>query len=47
MKRKRINQWKRELQVSQGAYDGRFRAKVVKDKRKELSKTICRKKIEL
>lgn len=38
---------KRKLQVEQGVYDGRYRQKVVTDKKKKLSKTICRKKIEL
>lgn len=44
--KRRKNALKRKLQVEQGAYDGRFITKVVKDKRKERSKTICRTKID-
>lgn len=35
--------FKRREMVSQGAYDGRFTSKVVKDKKKEYSKTAARK----
>jgi len=34
---------KREEQVKQGMYDGRFRSKVVSDKKKQNSKLSCRK----
>lgn len=33
---------KREQQVKDGAYDGRFRTKVVTDKKKEKSKNGCK-----
>lgn len=36
---------KRDDQISQGMYDGRFRNKVVPDKKKQLSKDLCRKNI--
>lgn len=35
--------FKRRDMVSQGAYDGRFTSKVVKDKKKQLSKDGARK----
>lgn len=35
--------YKRRDMVEQGAYDGRFRNKVVKDKKKHQSKTSARK----
>lgn len=39
---------KRDDQLSQGVYDGRFRNKVVPDKKKQLNKDLCRKnRIEL
>lgn len=38
-----INSAKRKLQVKQGAYDGRYRQKVVIDRKKESSRTACRK----
>ena len=39
---------KRDDQLSQGVYDGRFRNKVVPDKKKQLNKDSCRKhRIEL
>jgi len=38
-----INTFKRNLQVQQGAYDGRFRQKRVEDKKKVESKYKCRK----
>ena len=38
---------KRRLQVEHGAYDGRYRQKMVTDKKKKWSKTICRKKVKL
>lgn len=34
---------KREAQVSQGAYDGRFRPRVVADKKKKAKKNWARK----
>ena len=36
----------RSLALRDGAYDGRFREKVVKDKKKESSKKACRKRVE-
>ena len=36
----------RGLAISQGAYDGRFREKVVVDKKKKNSKKECRKKVK-
>ncbi len=41
------NSEKRKEQVKQGAYDGRFKTKVVKDKKKEESKNLARKKVEV
>ena len=38
-----MNTVKRRLQVKQGVYDGRYREKVVKDRKKEESKSMCRK----
>jgi len=38
---------KRDDQVNQGAYDGRFKTKVVKDKKKEESKKWAKKKTEV
>jgi hypothetical protein len=35
---------KRDEQLSQGMYDGRFRNKVVPDKKKQQSKNWCRQK---
>jgi hypothetical protein len=35
---------KREDMKAAGAYDGRFRTQIVKDKKKQLSKTWARKK---
>lgn len=46
MKNKNVNielSFKRREMVSQGAYDGRFRNKVVTDKKKEYSRTAARK----
>lgn len=37
---------RRKLQIEAGAYDGRFKNKVIKDKRKEESKLKCRIKIK-
>ena len=34
---------KRDDQLLQGMYDGRFRNKVVTDKKKQLNKDLCRK----
>jgi len=36
----------RNLALKQGYYDGRFRSRVVIDKRKEQSRTACRGKIK-
>ena len=36
----------RDIALKSGAYDGRFRQRVVADKRKVASKTACRKKID-
>jgi hypothetical protein len=33
---------KRDIMLSQGAYDGRFKPRVVKDKKRHASKTACR-----
>ena len=37
----------RKLAMQSGFYDGRFREKVVKDKKKEQSRTKARKKVDL
>jgi hypothetical protein len=37
-----INTIKRNLQVKQGAFDGRYREKVVADGKKKASKESCR-----
>jgi hypothetical protein len=37
----------RKLAMQQGYYDGRFRTKFVKDKKKEEEKKLARKKVEL
>lgn len=37
---------KRDEQVAQGAYDGRYREKVIKNKKKEYNKYICRTKTQ-
>ncbi|MCX6290623.1 MAG: hypothetical protein NT126_02535 [Bacteroidetes bacterium] len=37
----------RKLAIQQGFYDGRFKEKVVKDKKKEESRKMARKKIRL
>jgi len=42
MKKDSINGAKRKLQVSQGAYDGRYRQKRVEDRKKLESKKACR-----
>ena len=36
----------RDIALKSGAYDGRFREKVVADKKKVASKTACRKRID-
>lgn len=36
---------KRDEQLSQGMYDGRFRNKVVPDKKKKENKELCRYKV--
>lgn len=33
---------KRQAQIEAGAYDGRFKTRVVQDKKKKAAKTICR-----
>ena len=37
----------RKLAMQQGFYDGRFKEKAVKDKKKEYSRKLARKKIDL
>ena len=37
----------RKLAIQAGYYDGRFKEKVVKDKKKEYSRKITRKKVDL
>lgn len=37
-----IKKARRDVAISQGAYDGRFAPKVVKNKKKEASKKACR-----
>jgi hypothetical protein len=37
----------RKLAIQQGFYDGRFKEKIVKDKKKEFSKKMARKKIDI
>jgi hypothetical protein len=37
----------RKMAMQQGFYDGRFKEKVVKDKKKEFSKKLSRKKVDL
>jgi len=37
----------RKLSMQAGFYDGRFKEKVVKDKKKEYSRKLARKKIDL
>jgi hypothetical protein len=37
----------RKLALQQGFYDGRFKEKVVKDKKKESEKKLARKKVDL
>ena len=44
MKIKTHKGYKRDDQVNQGMYDGRFRPKVVMDKKKKENKFGCRKK---
>jgi hypothetical protein len=34
---------KRQAQVEAGAYDGRYKTKVVEDKKKKVARIICRK----
>ena len=36
----------RNIAISQGAYDGRFRNKIVENKKKKMNKTACRKNVE-
>jgi hypothetical protein len=38
---------KRREQVQQGMYDGRFRSRVVVDKKKKESKNKCRSKLQI
>ena len=37
----------RKLAMQQGFYDGRFKQRVVKDKKKEQQKNLARKKVDL
>jgi len=37
----------RKLAIQQGFYDGRFKEKVVKDKKKERQKKLARKKVDI
>jgi len=37
----------RKLAMQEGFYDGRFKEKVVKDKKKEFNKRLSRKKVSL
>jgi hypothetical protein len=41
-----INTAKRKLQVKQGVYDGRYREKVVVDRKKKESREFCRYKTD-
>jgi hypothetical protein len=41
------NKQKREDMKAAGAYDGRFKEKVIKDKKKETNKKAARKKFKL
>jgi hypothetical protein len=34
---------KRQAQVESGAYDGRYKTKVVEDKKKKVARIVCRK----
>jgi hypothetical protein len=46
MKNNYLSTIKRKEQVQQGMYDGRFRSRVVVDKKKKESKNKCRFKIQ-
>jgi len=37
----------RKLAMQQGFYDGRFKEKIVKDKKRELSRKLSRKKVDV
>jgi hypothetical protein len=37
----------RKLAMQQGFYDGRFKEKIVKDKKKEQQKKLARKKVDI
>jgi hypothetical protein len=37
----------RKLALQQGFYDGRFKEKIIKDKKKELKKKFARKKVNI
>ncbi len=37
----------RKLALQQGFYDGRFKEKTIKDKKKELKKRLARKKVNI
>lgn len=41
------NKQRREDMITAGAYDGRFKEKVIKDKKKEKNKRAARKKYKL
>ena len=44
MKTLNYNKQKREDMITAGAYDGRYRSRMVKDKKKEQQKKLCRNK---
>lgn len=39
---KAVKKARREMAIQQGAYDGRFTPKILKNKKKEVSKNACR-----
>lgn len=47
MKNNYLSTIKRREQVQQGMYDGRFRSRVVVDKKKKESKNKCRSKFQI
>jgi len=47
MKNNYLSMIKRKEQVQQGMYDGRFRSRVVVDKKKKESKNKCRGKFQI
>ena len=46
-KRKIEKKLNRRLAIDAGFYDGRFKTKIIQDKRKKLNKIICRIKVEI